>query len=74
MARLNRIWQCNTIRFASNFKSHKSFVTSVLLYGCETRTLLADSEKRIKVFKTKYLRKLLHIFYWKHKALSLIHI
>ena len=36
MARLNKIWQCNTISFTSKFKLHKSLVTSILLYGCET--------------------------------------
>ena len=38
MARLNRIWRCNTISFASKFKLYKSLVTSVVLYGCETLT------------------------------------
>ena len=46
MARLNRIWRCNTISFASKFKLCKSLVTSNLLYGRETRTLLADSEEK----------------------------
>ena len=36
MARLNRIWQCNIISFASKFKSYKSVVTVILLCGCET--------------------------------------
>ena len=45
MARLNRIWRCSTISFASKFKLYKSLVTSILLYGCETWTLLANSEK-----------------------------
>ena len=40
VARLTRIWRCNTISFASKFKLYKSFVTAVLLYGCETWTLL----------------------------------
>ena len=40
MARLNRIWQC--ISFASKLKLYKSLVTSILFYGCETWTLLAD--------------------------------
>ena len=35
------------ISFASKVKLHKSLVASILLYGCETLTLLADSEKRI---------------------------
>ena len=34
MARLNRIWWCNTISFASKFKLYKSLVISILLYGC----------------------------------------
>ena len=44
-----------------------SLVTSVLLYGSETWTLLADSEKRIQAFKTKCLSKLLRILYFEHK-------
>ena len=41
VARLNRIWRCNTISFASIFKHYKSLVTAILLYGCETWTMLA---------------------------------
>ena len=63
MARLNGIWRRNTISFASKFKLYKSLVTSILFSGCETWTLLADSEKRIQAFETKCLRKLLHISY-----------
>ena len=36
MARLNRIWRCNTISSASKFKLYKSLVTSILLYSYET--------------------------------------
>ena len=43
--RLNRIWGCNTISFARKFELYESLVTSILLYGWETPTLLADSEK-----------------------------
>ena len=54
MARLNRIWRNNIISFASKFKLCKSLrkqvqallVTSILLFGCETWTLLADSGKK----------------------------
>ena len=34
MARLNRIWRCNTISFASRFKLYKSLVTPILHYDC----------------------------------------
>ena len=52
MARLNRNWWSNTISLASKFMFYKSLVTSILLYGCETWTLLADSEKRTQAFET----------------------
>ena len=67
MARLNRIWQCNTISFASKFKLYKLPVAFILLYGCETWTLIADSEKRNQVFETECLRKLLRISCLEHK-------
>ena len=35
MARLNRIWRCNTLSSASKFKLYKSLVTSALFYGCK---------------------------------------
>ena len=41
---------------------------SILLYGCESWTLLADTEKRIQAFETKCLRKLLRISYREHKT------
>ena len=59
MARLNRIWRCNTISFANKFKVCKSLVNSILLYGCETWTLLAE---------TRCFRKLLHISYLELKT------
>ena len=39
MARLNRIWRCNTISFASKFKLYKSLVTSIIINGYETFTV-----------------------------------
>ena len=66
VARLNRIWQCNILSFVNKFKLYKSLVTSIFLYGCETWTLLVDSEKRIQAFKTKCLRTLLRISLLEH--------
>jgi hypothetical protein len=67
MARLTKIWKSN-ISFSTKYKLFKSLVLSILLYGCETWTLLADTEKRIKAFETKCLRKLLRISYLEHKT------
>ena len=53
MARLNRIWQNNTTSFTSKFKLNKSLVTSILLCGCDTWTLHADSETKDPGFWNK---------------------
>ena len=42
--------------------------TSILLYGCETWTLLADSEKKDPGFWIKCLGKLLRNSYLEHKT------
>ena len=68
MARLNRIWKSNTISFARKFTLYKSLVTCIPLYCCETWTLLADSEKRTQVFKTKCLGEVFRISYLEHKT------
>ena len=53
IARLNRLLQCNTISFASTFKLYKTLVTSILFFGCETWTLLANSEKKGSRFQNQ---------------------
>ena len=63
MAKLNRFGRCNTISFASQFKLY-----SLLLYGCETWTLLAASEKKDPGFETKCLTKPLRITCLEHKS------
>ena len=50
------------------FKLYKSLVTSILLCGCKTWSLLADSEKGIQPFETKCMRILIHISYLRHKS------
>ena len=49
-------------------KLFKSLVTSILLSGRKTFTLLVDSEKKIQAFETKCQRKLLHISSLEHKT------
>ncbi|XP_076468832.1 uncharacterized protein LOC143299483 [Babylonia areolata] len=40
----------------------------VKCYGCETWTLMAETERRIQAFETRCLRRLLHISYKEHKT------
>ena len=57
MARLERVWKSD-ISFATKFRLYKSLVLSVLLYGCESWTLLAETEMKIQAFEYKCLQKL----------------
>ncbi len=43
-------------------------MVSVLLYGCEAWTLLAEDERRIQAFEFKCLRKLMGITYLERKT------
>jgi hypothetical protein len=67
MARLSRIWRSN-ISFTTKYRLYQSLVVSILLYGCEAWTLLAEAEKIIQAFETKCLRRLLGISYLEHKT------
>ncbi|PIK55282.1 endonuclease-reverse transcriptase [Apostichopus japonicus] len=67
MTRLNVIWKSN-LNFSTKFRLYNSLVVSILLYGCQTWTLLAESERRIQAFETKCLRKLLRILYTDRKT------
>ena len=64
---MSRMWKSN-ISFQTKFQLFKSLVVSILLYGCEIWTLLADDERRIQALETRCLRKLLRISYRKLKT------
>ena len=73
LCRLFRAWliiKCMHALISScTLKTPQSpFHTSIILYGCETWTLLTGSEKRIQAFETKCLRNLLRISYLDHKT------
>ena len=61
MGRLKTLWKSKDITVKTKIRLYKSLVTSVLVYGCESWTLLADEEKRLHAFDMKSLRKLLNI-------------
>ena len=46
----------------------KSLAISILLYECESWTLMADSEKKVQAFENKSLRRLLGISWREHKT------
>ncbi|KAI8494650.1 hypothetical protein Bbelb_278760 [Branchiostoma belcheri] len=67
-SRLSRLWKTNNISFSVKHKLYKALVVTILLYGCETWTLLAETEMKIQSFETKCLRRLLQISYKEHKT------
>ena len=68
MSRLNNIWKSNVISFPTKIKLFKALVVSILLYGCESWTLTAETERRIEAFEFKSYRRLLRILYSEHKT------
>ena len=64
MAKLSRFWKSKTISFNTKMKLFKALVLSILLYGCESWTMTAETTRRIQTFETKCFRRLLDIS-WK---------
>ena len=50
-----------------------TIVTSIALYGCESWTLLAETEKSMEAFEIKCYRKILNISYRDRKTNDYVH-
>ena len=57
----------NAISFPTKIKLHKSLALSILLYGCESWTLMAELEK-IQAFENKCYRRMLGKSHSEHKT------
>ena len=66
MAKLQKIWKSKEISFPTKIKLYRSLVLSILLYGCESWTMTADTTRRVQTFETKCFRRLLRIS-WKDR-------
>ncbi|KAH3691993.1 hypothetical protein DPMN_191409 [Dreissena polymorpha] len=53
-------------QLSCKYKFFKSHVVSILLYGFETWTIHAETERMIQAFGNKYQRGLLGISYLEH--------
>ena len=61
MAKLNKIWKSREISIPTKIKLYRSLVLSILLYGCESWTMTAETTRRVQAFETKSFRRLLGI-------------
>ena len=62
-----KIWNSKNITFHVKFNLYNSLILSILLYGCETWTIMEREEKNIQAFDNKAQRILLCITYRQHK-------
>ena len=63
LSRLKTIWSDRNIMLGSKIRLMRSLVTSIFLYACESWTITADIEKRIKALEMRCYRRLLGITY-----------
>jgi len=59
LVKLKSIWQDKKMSMSSKIKFMKAIVASTALYGCESWTFNAESERRIQAFEFKCLRRML---------------
>ena len=63
LAKLKTIWNDKNIVLSSKIRLMRSLVISIFLYACESWTLTAELERRIRAMEMRCFRKLLGITY-----------
>ncbi|XP_051510309.1 zona pellucida sperm-binding protein 4-like [Myxocyprinus asiaticus] len=66
LAKLKPIWRDSKISLKSKLKLLHALVMSIFLYACETWTLTAELERKIKTVEMRCYRRILGISYMDH--------
>ncbi|GFR73062.1 endonuclease-reverse transcriptase [Elysia marginata] len=66
MTKLEPIWNNNNIAISSKIRLLRSLAMSNFLYACESWTLNADTERRIRAMETRCYKRLLGISHKEH--------
>ena len=66
LTRLNPVWNDKSISLRFKIQLTRSLVTSFFLYACESSTLKADLQRRIRAKETRCYRKIVCISYKDH--------
>ena len=66
LTRLKPVWIEKSIFLSSKIRLMRSLVTSIFLYDCESWTLTAELQRRMKAMEMRCYRKILHISYKDH--------
>ena len=64
--KLKPVWNDRSISLSSEIRPMRSLVLSVFLYACESWTLTAKLQRRIKAMEMRCYRKILRISYKYH--------
>ena len=62
LTRLEAVWIDKSISLSSKIRLVRSFVTSIFRYACESWTLTAELQRRIKAMEMRCYSKILHIY------------
>ena len=60
-SKMNTILKNRNITMDTKLRALKSYVWSILLYGCECWTITDDTEKKLKATEIWFLRRMLRI-------------
>ena len=66
LTRLKPVWIEKSISLSCTIRMMRSLVTSIFLYACESWTLTAELQRRIKALEMRCNHKILHISYKDH--------
>ena len=66
LTRLISVWIDKSISLNSKIQLMRSLVTSIFLYACDSWTLTAELERRIRAMEMRCYRKILYISYKDH--------
>ena len=66
LTRLKQIWNDRGIYLSSKIRLMRSLVTFIFLYACESWTLTAELQGRLRAVEMSCHRKILHISYKYH--------
>ena len=73
LTRLKPVWIDKSISLSSKRRLMRSLATSIFLYACESRTLTAELQSRIKAMEMRCYCKILHISYKDHVTNEEVH-
>ena len=66
MTRLKPVWNDRRISLSSKIRLMRSLVTSIFLYACESWTLTAELQRKIRAMEMRCCHRILHISHKDH--------